>query len=48
MKDIVRFDLCEDQQGRENFVSVLHHTSEIDTENRIVLCQNCGAILDPF
>ena len=48
MKDIVRFDLVKINRGREKLCKCVAPHFEIDTENRIVLCQNCGAILDPF
>ena len=48
MKDIVRFDLVKINRGREKLCKCVVPHFEIDTENRIVLCQKCGAILDPF
>ena len=48
MKDIVRLDLVKINRGREKLCKCVAPHFEIDTENRIVLCQKCGAILDPF
>lgn len=48
MKDIIRFDHVKINRGREKLCKCSAPHFEIDTENRIVLCQNCGAILDPF
>lgn len=48
MKDIVRFDLVKINRGREKLCQCVPPQLEIDTENRIVSCRKCGAVLDPF
>ena len=48
MKDIVRFDLVKINRGREKLCRCATPTYEVDTVNKIVTCQICGAVLDPF
>lgn len=48
MKGIVRFDLVRINRGREKICRCAAPTYEVDTVNRIVTCEVCGAVLDPF
>lgn len=45
---IVEFEALKINRGRKKFCQCLEKKFEIDTQNHIVTCANCGAWVDPF
>lgn len=45
---IVRFDALRVEYGRAKVCQCKSASYEIDYQNRLVYCQDCGAIVDPF
>ena len=46
--EIISFDLVRIERGREKLCKCDPPHYEIDTVNRIVSCQDCGATVDAF
>ncbi len=45
---VVRFDLFKIDKGREKLCRCKVPRFEIDTTNRLVICRDCGAVIEPF
>jgi hypothetical protein len=45
---ISRLDVLRVEYGKRKFCECLHPHYEIDVQNHIVTCKDCGAIIDPF
>lgn len=46
--EIISFDLAKINRGKEKICKCKKPHYEIDTTNRLVMCTDCGAILEPF
>ncbi len=47
-KDILYFDLFKVNRGKEKLCKCIKPHFEIDTTNKIVMCSDCGAVIDPM
>ena len=47
-KEIIRFDTLRVEYGMAKHCQCKTASYEIDYQNRLVYCQSCGAIVDPF
>ena len=47
-KDIIAFDLAKINRGKTKICGCKNPHYEIDTTNRLVMCEDCGAIVDAF
>ncbi len=47
-KEIIRFDTLRVEYGMTKLCKCNTASYEIDYQNRLVYCQSCGAIVDPF
>lgn len=47
-KDIIRFDLCRLEKNKEKLCKCKIPHYEVDSVNRLVSCEDCGALIDPF
>lgn len=47
-KEIIRFDTLRIEYGRKKYCQCKDAAYEVDYQNRLVYCQHCGAIVDPF
>ena len=47
-KEIIRFDTLRVEYGVAKHCQCKTASYEIDYQNRLVYCQSCGAIVDPF
>jgi hypothetical protein len=45
---IQRIDILRIEHNMRKLCACLHHSYVIDTENKLVYCKHCGAIIDPF
>lgn len=45
---VLRFDIARVNYGRRKICRCLNPHYEIDAQNRLVVCNDCGAIIDPF
>ena len=45
---IIRFDLCRLEKNKEKLCKCKNPHFEIDVQNRLVTCMDCGAVVDPF
>lgn len=45
---ITRIDIFRIERGKRKLCNCPNPHYEIDTKNRIVMCLDCGAVLDPF
>jgi hypothetical protein len=45
---IQRIDVLRVERGKRKLCDCWEPSYEIDSENRIVICKTCGAIVDPF
>lgn len=48
MTDIIQFDIAKIERGKKKICRCESPHYEIDTTNRIVMCVDCGAVLDAF
>lgn len=48
MSEIVRFDIAKIERGKKKLCQCEKPHYEIDPINRIVMCTDCGAIMDAF
>lgn len=48
MKDIIQFDIAKINRGKKRLCRCDCPHYEIDTTNRIVMCMDCGAVVDAF
>lgn len=48
MKEIVPFDVIKINRGKTKICRCKLPHYEIDTENRLVMCMDCGAIVEAF
>ncbi|HBC98704.1 MAG TPA: hypothetical protein DC053_03875 [Lachnoclostridium sp.] len=46
--DVIRFDLCKLEKNKERLCQCKNPHYEVDAINRLVTCEDCGAIIDPF
>ena len=46
--EIISFDLAKINRGKTRICNCKNPHYEIDVTNRLVMCMDCGAILDPF
>ena len=46
--DIIYFDVARINRGKKKVCRCKSPHYEIDTNNRIVMCIDCGAVVDPF
>lgn len=44
----VRLDVLKLELAKRKLCNCFEPSYEVDTQNRIVTCQDCGAIVDPF
>lgn len=47
-REIIRFDALRVEYGMAKLCQCKTASYEIDYQNRLVYCQSCGAIVDPF
>ena len=47
-KQIISFDLAKIKRGKERICKCKNPHYELDTVNRLVMCIDCGAVLEPF
>lgn len=45
---VVRFDVVRVEYGRQKICRCVEPHYEIDYQNRLVCCRDCGAVIDPF
>lgn len=45
---VIRIDVLQNFHNRTKLCNCLYPKYEIDSVNRLVYCQDCGAIVDPF
>ena len=45
---VISFDLLKVERGRKKICQCKTPHYELDIANRIVICKDCGAIIDPF
>lgn len=45
---VIRFDLARIEHGKAKLCQCEMPHFEIDSENRLVMCSDCGAVMDPF
>lgn len=45
---VLKFDIARVNYGRRKICQCLNPHYEIDVQNRLVVCKDCGAIIDPF
>ncbi len=48
MDDIIQFDIAKIECGKKKICRCASPHYEIDTTNRIVMCVDCGAVMDAF
>lgn len=46
--NVIRFDVLKVEYGKEKMCKCVSPHYEIDYQNHLVYCQDCGAIVDPF
>ncbi len=46
--NVISFDLVKINKGKEKICKCKNPHYELDVVNRLVMCDDCGAILDPF
>lgn len=47
-KKTVSFDLLRINKGMKKICTCNHPHYELGVENRIIICRDCGAVVDPF
>lgn len=45
---ITRIDVIKIERGKRKLCNCSNPHYEVDTQNKIVMCLDCGAVLDPF
>lgn len=45
---VVRFDVLRVERGRQKMCRCSNPHYEVDKQNRLVYCLDCGAVVDPF
>lgn len=48
MDDIIQFDIAKIERGKKKLCQCKNPHYEIDPINRIVMCTDCGAVMDAF
>lgn len=46
--EILSFDIAKINRGKEKICKCKYPHYEIDTVNRLVMCTDCGAVVEPF
>lgn len=48
MNNIIRFEIAKINRGKDRICTCEKPHYEIDTVNRLVTCEDCGAVMDAF